>query len=56
MTKLDTREYRFSHGKDPRGHGYWGFQPAAGGEIVWLTGTLTECRKLLPAGTWIVCP
>ena len=55
-TTLNTTEYRFSHGKAPRGRGYWGFQRPQGGDIVWLTGTLTECKRQLAGGEWIVCP
>jgi hypothetical protein len=56
-TELKTNEYVFAHGKAPRGRGCWAFKPVGGTDeaIVWLTGTLTECRKQLPAGRWIVC-
>jgi hypothetical protein len=55
-TTLDTREYKSSHGKAPRGHGYWGFRRPGCQAITWITGTLTECRAELGGGRWVVCP
>jgi len=49
----NTYEYEFSHGKKPRGNGYWGFEitfeDGSGRfstETVWAHGTLTSARKL----------
>lgn len=56
MIEFDTREYEFSHGRKPRGHGLWGFRRPGSQEITWLTGTLSECRAQLAAGRWVVCP
>ena len=55
-TTLLTREYQSSHGTTPRGRGYWGFRRPGSQDITWITGTLTECKKALGGGTWIVCP
>ena len=33
---VETTEYRFSHGKEPRGYGFWWFE--IGGEQVSYTG------------------
>lgn len=49
-------EYKASHGKAPRGYGYWGFINEATGDVVWITGTVTDCVKQLPKGTWQVAP
>ncbi len=52
--KFDTSEYVRSHGKEPRGYGYWAFQFKYGpahirDQIYFRTGTLTQCRKQLKA-------
>lgn len=47
--KFETRRYVASHGKEPRGQGWWGFRflgaPEGQGEVFFMEGTLTECRK-----------
>lgn len=45
--RVNTTEYIFSHGRKPRGYGYWAFQV---GEIfpdamVWFRGTYSEALK-----------
>jgi len=51
---FDTSDYERSHGKKPRGHGYWAFTfpyaPAhLKGQTFFETGTLTECKRKLKA-------
>lgn len=45
--EFTDREYRFEHGRAPKGYGYWGFEYE--GRQFWTTGTLTQakaaCRK-----------
>ena len=59
---VSTRLYRQSHGRDPRGYGLWMFElrnvPGAPptDHIVTRTGTYTDAKKALPAGSWIVLP
>lgn len=39
-------EYRFEHGKAPRGYGMWGFQYGRTEDTMfWASGTLTEAKK-----------
>lgn len=45
MIRVDTSEYRFSHGRAPRGFGVWIFQIGNQQESTWLRGTYTETRK-----------
>jgi hypothetical protein len=35
MIEINTREYQFSHGKRPRGQGYWAFRFDALPELHW---------------------
>ena len=53
---LTTSAFERSHGHKPRGFGHWAFQRTTSrtafereleGELVFLTGTLTECREQL---------
>jgi hypothetical protein len=60
-TTLDTRTYERSHWHKPRGRGYWAFirpedDPSDMGAVVWMSGTLTECKQALPGGEWVVLP
>lgn len=58
--RFETSKYEFSHGKKPRGNGYWAFlfQMADGSEQVWfcpgparpLTEAMTMVRANVPAG------
>ena len=41
--EFSTREYEFSHGKMPKGWGYWGF--TFEGHEFWATGTYAEAKK-----------
>lgn len=60
MYNFSNRHFIRSHGKDPRGFGYWGFEV---GEKIWfVTGTLVEAKKKvsailkaegIPAGTTV---
>lgn len=47
-TEVSTTQYEFSHGKKPRGAGYWGFQIGhdRGAQQVWLSGTYSEAKRL----------
>lgn len=68
MITFDTTPYTFSHGKQPRGEGSWGFQAEAdydgGGlaTVFWAYGTLTvakaAARKHFAGATdvVVVCP
>lgn len=56
--EFNTRDFRFSHGKEPRGFGSWAFE-IEGHELVWApTSTFTdakkwaraEAKKMAPAG------
>ena len=48
--EFSTREYEFSHGRRPRGYGYWAFEIKEGGEeIKWFQGYLPAARKLAKA-------
>jgi len=59
---FDTTEYRFSHGREPRGRGSWAFESVETREKFWARGsqTLTEAKRELRAagkrGTWKVLP
>ena len=58
MIRFDTSTYESSHGKQPRGDGYWAFQlmgaPAHVEQPVFLNGTLTQCRaKLAKQFPWL---
>lgn len=39
-----TSVYRYAHGKEPRGAGWWGFD--AGEFTCWFQGTYTQAKKL----------
>ena len=41
--EFDTTAYQFSHGRAPRGEGYWGFEVA--GIQYWATGTLGQAKR-----------
>jgi hypothetical protein len=57
MTKIvKTNEYEASHGRQPRGDGLWLFRNADTGDVHEHTGTYTQARASLPAGTWVVLP
>ena len=42
--RVSTREYEFSHGKQPKGRGHWAFQ--IGERVGFIDGTYTEAKKL----------
>ncbi len=44
MIRVDTRQYEITHGKKPRGWGYWGFE-INGEPSFWERGTFTEAKK-----------
>jgi hypothetical protein len=70
MREFITTEFEFSHGKKPRGLGYWYFKPADNawpgdsmptGGFFWHFGTYAEAKKAVsaawPAVTyWKVLP
>jgi hypothetical protein len=43
---IDTADYKFTHGRAPRGHGAWAFFPdrAQKGPAIWKTGTYSEAK------------
>lgn len=52
QVRVDTSEYRFSHGREPKGRGCWAFSykrdpdfASKSGEVLWFTGTYAEARK-----------
>lgn len=52
QVRVDTSEYRFSHGREPKGRGSWAFSykrdpdyASKSGEVLWFTGTYAEARK-----------
>ena len=45
--EFSDREYMRSHGKQPKGRGYWGF--TFEGYEFWACGTLTEAKKACKA-------
>ena len=47
--EFNTREYEFSHGKSPRGYGYWAFFFDNEKEPQWFTGKYSEVKKLARA-------
>ena len=54
---VSDRLYRTVHGRAPRGYGLWMFE--ARGQLdqtTSRTGTYTDAKRALPAGSWIVLP
>lgn len=60
---VSTSAYQFSHGKTPRGRGYWGFEVA--GDVVWSKNDQTyrdakadACKVAAARGVRVVkvCP
>lgn len=52
QVSVNTSEYRFSHGREPKGRGCWAFSytrdpnfASNNGEVMWFTGTYAEARK-----------
>lgn len=52
QVSVNTSEYRFSHGREPKGRGRWAFSylrdpdfASNSGEVMWFTGTYAEARK-----------
>lgn len=52
QVRVDASEYRFSHGREPKGRGCWAFSykrdpdfASKSGEVMWFTGTYAEARK-----------
>ena len=52
QVSINTSEYRFSHGREPKGRGCWAFSylrdpnfVSNSGEVLWYTGTYAEARK-----------
>lgn len=49
MLRFDDRDFRFSHGKAPRGRGSWafGFGSVVDGDAAWFapSGTFAEAKK-----------
>lgn len=43
--EFNTREYRFSHGKEPAGRGSWAFKLPGNPDLVWHNGTYSEAKK-----------
>lgn len=44
MTRVETSEYEFSHGRTPRGKGQWAFSFDGIAGIFWTHGTYTEAK------------
>jgi len=45
---VSTTSYKWSHGKEPRGFGYWAFymgKETTDSEPVWFTGKYAEAKK-----------
>lgn len=47
--EFNTREYEFSHGKQPRGYGQWAFFFDSDPEPFWATGSYAEAKKMAKA-------
>lgn len=52
QVRVNTSEYRFSHGCEPKGRGFWAFSykrdpdfSSKSGEVIWFIGTYAEARK-----------
>ena len=56
---LETKQYEWSHGKKPKGHGYWMYRlPFAGADVkdqmFSFNGTLTDLKKVIgPRHGWV---
>lgn len=56
--EFNTRDFRFSHGKEPRGHGSWAFEIVGRETVLAPTSNyaaakkwaIAEAKKLAPAG------
>ena len=42
---VETTKYQFTHGKLPRGRGYWAFGNKAETKVVYLRGIYAEAKK-----------
>jgi hypothetical protein len=43
---FDTRQFEWSHGRNPRGYGYWAFELREGDEgIKWFKGIYADARR-----------
>jgi len=41
-----THEYEWSHGKQPRGYGYWAFSfPGTQADFFWFQGSYSDAKK-----------
>jgi hypothetical protein len=61
MATVSTRLYQSAHGRNPRGYGMWMFDRrhadgTTADQPVTRTGTYTEAKRALPAGSWVVLP
>lgn len=51
LVTVDTSEYRFSHGREPKGRGCWAFSEKRDPdfsnkeEVKWYSGTYTQARR-----------
>lgn len=52
QVRVNTSEFQFSHGREPKGRGCWAFSynrdpdfASNSGEVMWFTGTYAEARK-----------
>ncbi len=51
MVTVDTSEYRFSHGREPKGRGCWAFSEKRDPdfsnkeEVKWYSGTYAQARR-----------
>jgi hypothetical protein len=43
--EFSTTQYQFSHGKQPRGYGYWGFFFDGESEPQFYTGKFSDAKK-----------
>jgi hypothetical protein len=45
MIEVNTREYEFAHGNNPRGYGHWAFFFDRSTEPYWVEGRYTDAKK-----------
>lgn len=59
-TTFSTTMFEWTHGKKPRGYGWWWFQNERTNEMVQVVGTYSaakrECAQSNPGQSFTVCP
>jgi hypothetical protein len=53
---FSTREFRFSHGKEPKGYGSWAFEFEGRGPVWAPTSTYAEAKKWIKEHIRSVAP